>query len=62
MRVLEGVLSLVRLNWKLETEGGSGGGWSVGMASILELMQRQSKTRRIIGVMDYGASRRPYHK
>ena len=62
VRVLQGVLSLMRFDWKLETGGGSGGGWPVGMASILELMQRQSKARRIMGVMDYGTSRRPYHK
>jgi len=53
VRVLEGVSSLIRFDWKLETAGGSGW-WLVGMANILELMQRQSKVRRIMGVMDYG--------
>ena len=61
VRVLEGMLSLIRFDWKLETEGGSGG-WPVGMASILELMQRKSKVRRIMGVMHYETSRRPYYK
>jgi len=56
VRVLGGVLSLIRFDWKLKTAGESGG-WPVGMASILDLMQRQSKVRRIMGILDYGTSR-----